>query len=188
MANNIRPATAADAKNIAPLLIQAMGKLADRFSNNAPFNEQLALFEQFVRLPDNQYSFENTLVYEANSIILGMSNGYDGGRLQVLRYSFLEYIKTRFAVIFKPIEDETEAGEFYLDCVSVAGAAQGRGLGTELLQVMLERGKRLCFPKAGLLVDADNLQAKKLYLKLGFEIIKPKTFMGGSYFHMQYVY
>lgn len=188
MNNNIRAARATDAVSIAPLLQQAMGSLADRFTNNAPAAEQLSLFEHFIGQPGNQYSFENTLVYQTPVGILGMSNSYDGGKLYQLRASFFDYISKRFGVQLNNPDDETEAGEFYLDCVSVDAAAQGQGIGTALLQAMIHRGKVLGHSRAGLLVDIVNPQAKKLYLKLGFEVVKEKSFMGGSYVHMQHVY
>lgn len=188
MNNNIRPALAADATAIAPLLQQAMGSLADRFTNNAPVAQQLNLFEHFISQPGNQYSFQNTLVYQTPAGILGMSNGYDGGKLHQLRASFFTYISEQFAVRLDKPDDETEPGEFYLDCVSVDAAAQGQGIGTALLEAMMQRGKELGHYRAGLLVDTSNPNAKRLYLRMGFEVVKEKSFMGGSYVHMQHVY
>jgi ribosomal protein S18 acetylase RimI-like enzyme len=38
----------------------------------------------------------------------------------------------------------------------------------------------------GLLVDKDNPDAKKLYLKLGFEIVGEKTLVGKNMEHLQF--
>lgn len=184
----IRPAQPGDASAAAPLLLEAMGTLADQFTGFASHAGKIRLFEYFFRLPGNQYSFENTLVMEVDEKLCGMSNGYEGYKLAELRAGFMEYIRSNFNVSFTAIEDETEAGEFYIDCICVSSQYQGLGLGTTLLKAVLERGRLLGLEKSGLLVHRKNLKAKQFYSRMGFKEVKMKRFLGDDYFHMQFSY
>lgn len=182
----IRQALPADAPAIAPLLLLAMGSLADYFTSGSNREQQIQLFTLFIQKTDNQYSFENTMVYEENNTILGASNGYDGSKLIQLRKDFVEYITQQYNVDFPETENETEPGEFYIDCVCVSPVSQGKGIGKKLLSAMLNKGKTLGFSRVGLLVNIHNIKAKKLYEDLGFKVVKNKKFMGDDYYHMQY--
>jgi ribosomal protein S18 acetylase RimI-like enzyme len=181
----IRNAEPRDAPYVAPLLVQAMGDLATFFTSNTGKAEELNLFETFFSQKGDQYSFENTIVFEMNGEVLGSSNGYDGGKLRALKEPFIKYIKTKYSIQFPVSDEETEPGEFYIDCVSVSPEEQGKGIGTQLLRAMIERGKQLNFKKIGLIVDVYNLEAKRLYTHLGFEKIKDKSFIGKRYEHLQ---
>ncbi len=181
----IRNAFPNDDIYVAELLIQAMGKLASFFTSGADHLVQVSLFRHFFLLTNNQYSFENTIVFEEDGIILGSSNGYDGSRLHELREKFFSYILNKYSVRFPPSIDETEGGEFYIDCVSVFDKYQGKGVGKLLIMAMLEKGKLLGLKKAGLLVDENNVKAKRLYEDIGFSIVDEKIFMNDLYYHMQ---
>jgi ribosomal protein S18 acetylase RimI-like enzyme len=182
----IRYAAPEDSLYVAPLLVQAMDDLARFFTSNAGKAEEINLFETFFRQKGNQYSFENTIVYEINGKVVGSSNGYDGGKLMELREPFFNYIKSKLNIQFPVADDETEPGEFYIDCVSVSPEEQGKGIGTQLLRAMIEIGCQLNFKKIGLLVDVKNQDAKRLYTNIGFKKIKDKSFLGKGYEHLQY--
>jgi ribosomal protein S18 acetylase RimI-like enzyme len=181
----IRKAEPKDAPFVARLFVQAMGDLAIFFTSNSGKAEELKLFELFFRKTGNQYSYENTIVFELNGKVIGSLNGYDGGRLGELRDPFFSYIQTAYNVHFPVSDEETEPGEFYIDCVSVSPWYRGKGIGTLLLKSMIEKGARLKFQKIGLLVDYRNEGAKKLYTNLGFQKVDDKSFMGGRYDHLQ---
>ena len=80
--------------------------------------------------------------------------------------------------------DETEAGEYYIDCVSVDSAHQGKGVGKKLITAFCELAASLGFEKVGLIVDKVNPAAKRLYEDLGFDVAGEKDFLGHRYFHM----
>jgi len=182
----IRKAVAGDGIVVAHLLVQAMGDLALFFTSNSAYNEQVRLFEMFFLQNDNQYSFENTFVYEEAGKVLGSVNGYDGGRLKELRSSFFRYVEAEYHVQIPACDDETEAGEFYIDCVSVLPEMQGKGIGKRLLTAMIEKGIEQGFKKVGLLVDCHNPDAKRLYTQIGFHKVGDKFFMNGKYEHLQF--
>ncbi|MFD2286633.1 GNAT family N-acetyltransferase [Pedobacter petrophilus] len=183
----IREAKPSDAEHVVPLIIQAMGDLAPKFAHAEEPEVINNLFQHFFKLKDNQYSFENTLVYEENENILGSINAYDGAKLAVLREPFLAYLNINSSSDLNDSEQETESGEFYIDTVSVKPEAQGKGIGKLLILAVINRAKELNHHRAGLLVEVNNPGALKLYQNIGFRIKNEKTFMGGKYHHMLFV-
>lgn len=181
----IREAVPADAHQIAGLIILAMDDLAAKFAGESDPFKAIPLFEHFAALPANQYSYENILVYEAEGVVCGMISAYDGAKLEILRAPFLAYLKKTYGFDAVP-EAETEAGEYYIDCISVAEGKQGQGIGKKLIQTLMERIIPVKHDTLGLLVSLNNPQAEKLYSKLGFKVISQRHFMGGDYNHMQY--
>jgi ribosomal protein S18 acetylase RimI-like enzyme len=178
----IRPAASEDYKAVAPLFILAMGHIAGIFAGSGRNEDAIPFFEDFFRRDDNQYSYKNTLVYEEDGQIMGSVTGYDGARLHALRQPVLDQIRMRqpsFA-----ITDETEAGEYYLDCINVDARFQGRGIGKKLINCFCEMAFARNHNRVGLIVDFENSAAKKFYEKLHFQVAGEKKFMGHRYFHM----
>lgn len=180
----IRKAKPGDAKAVAPLIIQAMGELANKFSNTTDATKTVDLFEYFFSQKNNQYSYENTLVFEENSHILGALNAYDGGKLPELRKNFAEYLRINNNVEDFHPEEETEAGEFYFDTISVAPSAQGKGIGKQLIDSGIKWAEKHGHHTVGLLVEQNNENALRLYEKMGFLIQNEKQFMGCLYYRM----
>lgn len=181
----IRQAKPTDNSQVAPLIVQAMEDLAMKFTKAEDLTFAIPVFEYFFQTEGNQYSYENTLVYEENGEIIGSITGYDGNKLDELRTPFLDYLLDKFEFAQIP-EDETEAGEFYLDTVSVSHLHQGKGIGKKLIEAMIEHAHSKGFDKVGLLVDVQNPSAKKLYERIGFKVVKTKNLMGGQYEHLVY--
>ena len=86
---------------------------------------------------------------------------------------------------FNP-EDETQAGEYYIDCVGVNPNQQGKGIGSKIFQFLIDEYVYRRKETLGLLVDRDNPNAKRLYLKLGFEVVGEKTLVGKRLEHLQF--
>lgn len=181
----IRQALAADANQVARLIIYAMKDLASKFVGQDDPLKAMPLFEHFSGLSGNQYSYENMLVYEDKSGVCGIIGGYDGADLNLLRSPFLNYISSSYDFKGNP-EDETQPGEFYIDCISVASNKQGQGIGKKLISAMLQKLANTKHTKAGLLVSKDNPDAERLYTNLGFKTVNERQFMGGTYYHMQF--
>jgi ribosomal protein S18 acetylase RimI-like enzyme len=178
----IRPATINDATQTAPLFILAMGHIAGIFANSDRYEDAIPFFEKFFKMPDNQYSYLFTQVLEEDGMIIGSITGYDGADLHVLRQPILDQIR-KTKPDFTP-DDETEAGEYYLDCINVHSDHQGKGIGKKLIEAFCERAKALGYGRVGLIVDFDNPDAKRFYERMGFSVSGMKPFMGHQYFHM----
>jgi ribosomal protein S18 acetylase RimI-like enzyme len=182
----IRPATPTDAPAISQLILLAMGNaLANKFANSDEPAVAETLFTRFAGLTDNQYSYENVLLWEENGAICGMIAAYDGAKLDELRKPFLLYTSTQLGFTGTP-EDETQSGEFYIDCLSVFPQYQGKGIAKSLIKALFERATELGHRTVGLLVSKGNDKAKKLYTGLGFEVVGEQALLGGRHFHLQY--
>lgn len=178
----IRPAKPEDAEAVAPLMILALGHIAGIFARSENHDDAIPFVENFFRHDKNQYSYENTLVYVNEFGIVGSVTGYDGKLLHELRQPILDELH-KSDPDFYP-SDETEAGEYYLDCVNVDTSQQGKGIGKELIAAFCDHALKLGFHRVGLIVDTENPSAKKLYEKLDFQEGGKKDFMGHQYFHM----
>ena len=172
----IRPATAADAPLVAKLVLMALH-----------YDESHTLYDVFKELAgrtDAQYSYCNALIAEVDGVPAGAIVGYDGGRLYELREPLQAIMRERQGRELE-IEDETSAGEFYLDSLAVFPQFRGCGVGHMLLDAAAERAFAAGHERVGLIVDFDNPRAEALYSSLGFERVNPTTFLGHNMWHMQ---
>ena len=69
---------------------------------------------------------------------------------------------------------------FYLDSLHVESECQGRGIGTVLINRVIEEGRKKGFPQMGICVVRGNENALNLYLKMGAEpmAVREETFTG----------
>jgi GNAT superfamily N-acetyltransferase len=179
----IRKATLEGSEAITPLLMLATGEVIYKFIGEKNYLKAMAFLFHFVKSEDNQYSYQNCYVAEEDGTIVGAILGYQGADLKALRKPVTDFIHQNFDENLKA-EDETQAGEFYIDSLGVSPDHQGKGIGSQLLQFVIaeatEDGGTI-----GLLVDKANPQAKKLYLNLGFVPVGEKTLLGISLEHLQ---
>lgn len=178
----IRPSVISDAEQVAPLFLLGMGHISGIFANSEQYEDAIPFFEHFFIETDNQYSYQNTLVYEEDEKVIGSVTGYDGALLKQLREPILNEIR-KTTPDFLPY-DETEAGEFYLDCLNVHPDHQGKGIGKQLILSFCNLGTKLGHSRIGLIVDQENPTARRIYERLGFITIGTRDFMGHTYFHM----
>lgn len=135
-------------------------------------------------MPATQYSFENTIVCTVDGVAAGAICGYDGARLDELRSPVLDMLRERFGSAPCPIENETCAGEFYLDSIGIDPLFRGTGAGTALLRAMIERARRSDAGCAALLVDVENPHAERLYRRVGFCRSGTRTLLGHNMYVM----
>ncbi len=179
----IRFARSTDASAVVPLLFQAMQEIACKLAGTEDMAVVRPLFEYFFQQEGNQYSYNNTLVFEEDGRIGGMITAYDGALLDALREPVLAHIRTVLRHSYIP-EKETEAGEYYLDSIAVSEDSRGRGIGRQLIAAAMERAKQEGHRYAGLLVSEENPSAQRLYERLGFFVKGFREFAGGRYKHM----
>ena len=102
-----------------------------------------------------------------------------------LRKPVLELLKKDYKQEIYP-QDETQAGEIYIDTIAVSENFRGKGIGTEILDYLIEELVNKKKLTLGLLVDFSNPSAKKLYERKGFVVIGEKMLMNENHEHMQY--
>ena len=180
----IRKATPEDAKAIATYILLAMEDILYQFIGEKSIEKATQFLINLIAKKANQYSYENCWVIEIEREVVSVAVVYNGGKLEELREPVIQEIKSMFHRDFTP-ENETEAGEHYIDSIGVSPHQQGKGLGTKLFLFLINEYVTKRNETLGLLVDKENPDAKKLYLKLGFEIVGEKTLAGKQMEHLQ---
>ena len=191
----IQEATKSQAAEIASLIMTAMtddcclyfcgegygledlasGRACSRSAEQASLRRSrlLAAFRKMMTMlverEDSQYSYRNTLVAMDGDKVVGISVSYDGGRLHELRRAFIEAAKEHIGKDHSGMDDETQAGELYLDSLAVLPEYRRQGIAKKLLLATKERANGLGLPCVGLLVDKDNPVGEALYTSVGFQ-------------------
>lgn len=181
----IRPALKFEADKIAKLMNLAMLEITYQFIGEENIEKANAFLAHFVAQENNQYSYQNIYVAEENNEILGQISIYDGAKLQELRQPIWDKIKADRDVDYWA-ENETEAGEMYIDTLAVSPNTQGKGIGKQLIQYAIDEVVVKQKKVLGLLVDKDNPAAKRLYERIGFKVVKDIRIFGKVMEHMQY--
>ncbi|MFZ4262471.1 GNAT family N-acetyltransferase [Sphingobacterium sp. HJSM2_6] len=181
----IRKGKIADAEQIASLLLLAMEEIAYEFIGEQNQDKAKIFLKAMILHPESQYTYSNNWIFELDDEIVGLALLYDGALLSKLREPVAAYIQNHFGKTFNP-ENETQSGEYYIDCIAVSANHQGKGIGSKILEFLkgeyaLKQGYTL-----GLLVDFNNPNAEKLYIREGFKIVGNKKLLGKNLKHLQY--
>jgi len=180
----IRKASEADAMAITSYILLAMGDIIYHLIGENDADEARACMYHLVSSSDNQYAYENCWVAEEDHHIIAAACVYDGAKITELRTPVLEYLKKTYHHV-PVLGEETQKGEFYLDCLGVDLTLQGKGIGSKMLQFLIDEYVVRQKQTLGLLVDKENPNAKRLYLKSGFEVVGHKNFAGKKMEHLQ---
>lgn len=142
-----------------------------------------ALMTRLVEREDSQYSYLNTLVAMEDDKVAGICTSYDGALLLPLRRAFIEEAFKAFGIDYNGFDEETQAGELYLDSLAVFPEYRGKGIATRLIEATKQKGKEMGLP-VGLLVNKENPNAEKLYRSLGFDFANDTTWAGHDMRHL----
>jgi len=150
------------------------------FKKMLGINTYEILADAFVKL-NNEYSFENVMMIEYESKIVGMVSGYTyaekegfkkniltrfpgGARLRIMMFSVIGKILSRF---LGPRGKE----DYYLQSIAVSSQMRGKGLGQRLMKhcskIAIKKGSKTL----SLDVSSKNENAIKSYQKFGMEIV-----------------
>ncbi len=180
----IREATLNDSAAITTHLLSAMEDIVYKFIGEENPQKAEEFLYHFVSTENNQYSYMNCVVAEENQQIIAAASVYEGARLEELRAPVIEYVRAHHNKNFAP-EDETQAGEYYLDSLGVSPEHRGKGIGSKMLQFLIDKYVVKNHQTLGLLVEAENAGAMKLYSRLGFKPVATKQLVGKQLFHLQ---
>ena len=137
-----------------------------------------------VEREDSQYSYKNTLVAMDEDKVVGISVSYDGGKLHQLRQAFIETAKEYIGKDHSGMDDETQAGELYLDSLAVLPAYRRHGIASRLIRATKERADKMGLPCVGLLVDKGNPEGEALYTSIGFQYANDSNWGGHPMKHL----
>lgn len=180
----IRKAKAKDAKVISSYIMLAMNDIIYDFIGEVSYEKATDFLNHLIRQKGNQYSFENCWLAEDKGEIVAAAIVYDGAKFNELRKPVLNTIKVLFNRTIDP-EEETQKGEYYIDCAAVSSHLQGKGIGTKMFHFLIDEYVHKRNLTLGLLVDKKNPKARQLYMNLGFEPAGKKTLAGKEMEHLQ---
>ncbi|WP_248278555.1 GNAT family N-acetyltransferase [Bacillus sp. DNRA2] len=181
---NFRVAAKSDSKTACELMHLAIGDIAEKLTGQTkPENirETLAFF--FCE-NNNRISYQNTIVADVLDEVAGIVISYQGDDASVLDEPILNRLrkKRRNQEIY--FDKEADAGDYYIDTISVAPKFQGYGIGTTLIKKAEEAAKQSGFYRVSLNVARGNSEAHSLYKKLGYHEEKVIHINGHQYDYM----
>ena len=182
----IREATKNQAAEIARLIMMAMTD--ERCLYYCADGCSLVAFRRMmtylVNREDSQYSYRNTLVAMDRDKVVGISVSYDGGMLHKLRRVFIEAAKEYVGKDNSGMDDETQAGELYLDSLAVLPEYRRQGIAKRLILATKGKADKLHLPCVGLLVDKGNPDGEALYSSVGFRYVNESRWGGHEMKHL----
>lgn len=183
---DIQKATKEQSAEIARLIMMAMTDECCLYfcGDGYGLEDFRKMMTMLVEREDSQYSYRNTLVAIDGDQVVGVSVSYDGGKLRELRLAFIEAAKEYLGKDHSGMEDETQAGELYLDSLAVQPDYRRQGIARALLLATKERANQYELPHVGLLVDTDNPNGEALYSSVGFQYVGEKRWGGHFMKHM----
>ena len=156
----IRPAQPADAEVASVLLYSAYMHTQITFPQQE--EHELGLVERlahFFRQDGNRFSYQNSLVADHNSAVVGLVlsfGGRDEARLNAAVASWLER--------------EAQDDEWYVDALAVFGNWGRKGIGAGLLQCAEQQARQYHYTKIALHVAEGNNLALDLYSQLHYVV------------------
>ena len=144
----------------------------------------LKMMTLLVEREDSQYSYKNTLVAMDGEKVVGIAVSYDGGKLHALRQTFIQAAKHYIGKDHSCMDDETQAGELYLDSLAVLPAYRRQGIAQRLLLATKQKANAIGLPCVGLLVDKGNPAGEALYASAGFRYANDSQWGGHPMKHL----
>jgi len=183
MSITIRQAQPQDAHAVVPLIIDAIGDIANRLTGEqtakAVEQELTVLFKR----EDNRHSYLNTFVAVENEQVLGILVYYNGIEAIHMDANLVKWLEEKNASSII-IDKEAHEDEYYIDTICVAPEARGKGIGTLLLQFAIEETQKRGYTKLSLNVETQKEDARRLYERMGFVITEPWSIIDEPFHHM----
>lgn len=178
----LRQAMPEDAKAAAPLIVNAIGEIANHMTAEQEQEAVLEKVEAMVRGEHTRHSYRFTYIAEMDGAVAGLLVLYHGSKAEALdRYLYNELKKRGHD---RTIEAEAHLDEWYIDTVSVDPAFQGKGIGSALFRHAEELVAKTGGGKLALNVDIGKEGAIRLYHRLGYAIAEPWSIIGEPFHHM----
>lgn len=178
----IRQARPEDAEKAAPLIINAIGGIANHMTAQHEHGAVLEKIEDMIRGENTRHSYRCTYAATVNGEIAGALVLYHGKQAEDLDRYLVEELKKQGHE--RIIEPEAHTDEWYIDTVSVDPKYQGKGIGSKLFEFAEELVSSQGGGKLSLNVDVDKEGAIRLYKRLGYSISEPWTIIGEPFHHM----
>ncbi|WP_203623264.1 GNAT family N-acetyltransferase [Lacticaseibacillus sp. 866-1] len=182
----IRPSKPEDAAQVVPLIDLVFEEMEIPALMRMAKPALYKVFEQAFKLPKYRYGYPQTTVHVGSQGVDGILVGYPHEAEAHIDDAF----KPLLPSVGLPIDHElfpdveSDPGEWYIDTLAVAEAAQHHGIGTALLNGIVTPLKKQGVTLLSLNVDQTNPHAEHLYRKCGFEKTRELLIGSHRYNHM----
>ena len=182
----IRQPSEDERTQIIPLIQTIMEDMELPILKVVSLNTLHTMLEEAMLHEGFRYSLTNTLVYIEDGIVAGVIFGYHGHLEPQIDDPFYQLYETyNIPTSIRLYEDsETQAGEWYIDTLSVHENHRRKGIGMKLLQAVENLAKQQGANVIALNCEEINDKAYQLYQKLGYTATSTKNLSGHSYYHM----
>lgn len=182
----IRFATSEDTPRIAELVLVILKDMELSILEKADDQLVLTALEEAMEDPDYRYGYHRGLVNDVDGEVAGIAFGFFASEEETIDES-LEKAFSKYGLTDQSLfsEQESFAGEWYLDLLCVDETYRGQGIGSELLTAVQQFAATSGASVIGLCVDHRNEKAKQLYEKEGFKIVGEQVLSDHPYHHMQ---
>lgn len=182
----IRLAKKENAKQIVPLIVQAIGEIAFMLTGTKTYEEATPILEYYVQSEINRLSYKNCLVKVSDGRVVGVIIAYKSSKLSMLDQEMLEIISRNLKTDNASVDSEADDEDYYIDTLSVHPDYQRYGIGTELLKALIDYAIKIDEKRISLNVDQENPAALRLYEKVGFKNSKVNYIIGHPYDYLVY--
>jgi ribosomal protein S18 acetylase RimI-like enzyme len=180
---HIRKAAPSDATIAVPLIIDAIGNIAEQMTGEtepkAVEKELIGLF----KCEGNRHTYLNTVVAQIDGSVAGVMVLYSGKQAIALDANLVHWLRSKTGEQID-IPPEAHIDEFYIDTVCVHPDFRGQGMGTLLLEHAEKIAQEAGFDKLTLNVEEEKEAAIRLYERIGYRVTEPWTIYGGAFHHM----
>lgn len=180
---HIRKAIPSDAEATVPLIIDAIGNIAEQMTGETDSTAVQQELIQLFKREDNRHSYLKTIIAEKADEIMGVMVLYSGSDAIQLDSNLVNWLrkKTGDNIVIPP---EARRDEYYIDTVCVNPEFRGQGIGSLLLAQAEEIARDAGFSKVALNVELEKEDALRLYERVGYHVAEPWEIYGGAFHHM----
>jgi len=181
----IEPASKEQSSEIARMIMMAMTDecCLNFCAEGYGLEDFLRMMTLLVERVDSQYSYRNTLVALDDTRVVGIAVSYEGSELLRLRRPFLKLALEYIGKDHSGMDEETQAGELYLDSLAVLPEYRHLGIARRLVMAAKEKAGRSGLP-LGLLVDKGNPAGAAFYDAMGFRYANDSHWGGHEMKHL----
>lgn len=162
-----RAATPADAPFIARYVLAAFRIIELDQPLSEEQQQSITALEPVVQQEGVLYSYRHAEIVEIKGEPVAMLLSYKGENFREFRARTFQQLPFFTDEELASMDDETQAGELYIDSLAVHPQHRGCGIAQCLLERAVHRAKSLDVA-ATLLVDPENPKARALYERCGF--------------------
>lgn len=173
-----RQARRDDARRIAELFRLASDGVADYvwtlLAEEEPGLSPIEIGARRYARENAAFSYQNCIVAEQGQRVVGNCHAF-----VIETPSSTEGLDP----VLRPYAELEAPGSLYISSLAVDPEAQGRGIGSGLLERAIDRAARLGVEQLSLIVFEQNLGARRLYARFGFEEIDRRSIVPHPLIH-----